>query len=126
MDPAFHAMNGVTGASTVMRATLQWLTTSMPGTTALYVNSDWGTRNLDFLSSVGAFSSVALTSSTITITGATHPIMTGSTSASLSGWSASAHSTVTFPTTFTGLATAPTTTGGTGIVAAVNDSPCTP
>jgi hypothetical protein len=125
LDPGFHAAAGTVGATTFLKATLSWLATGPVGTTALYVNSDWGVRNLDFLSTVGAFTSTGLTQNTITITDATHPIMTGSTSASLSGWGASSHSTVTFPTTFTGLATAPTT-GGTGVVAAVNAVTCTP
>jgi len=130
LDPAYHADKAVAGAITYQKAVLSWLTTGAPSTTSLYVNSDWGVRKLDFMSPFGTLSSSAATSNTITITLGTHPTMVGSTSASLSAWGTSAHSFVTFPTTFTATATGTSSGSGTtttGTVAAVKDGPaCTP
>jgi len=126
IDPAYHANAGTTGAVTFLKASLQWLANGPPSTTALYVNSDWGIRSFDFLSPFGAFSSSYHSVEAVTITSTTHPVMTGSTSASLSNWGVSTHSYVTIPTTFTELATASTSSGEKGTVVAVKDNPCTP
>ena len=130
MDPAYHAMKGTTGASMVLRSTLRWLTTSTPGTTALYVNSDWGTRNLDFLGSFGTFaSSTDMYTDTINVTVSTHPILLGSTDATLSSWGSSAHSFITAPSGFITIAsgTDTFTTTTKGPVITVRDAgACTP
>ena len=133
MDPAYHAGLGTTsaaGATTFLKATLQWVSGGPPGTTSLYVSSDWATRKLDFLSPIGVFSSDSTATSTVTITVASHPVMLGSTSSSLSGWSSSAHSFLrTYPTSFTSIATATDTftTTTTGPVELVRDNPaCVP
>ena len=125
LDPGFHAVRGTTGATTFAKASLQWLSTSAPKTTSLYVNSDWGVRKLDFLSPFGAFSSSASNYDIVAVTSATHATMTGSTSVSLSNWRASGHSMVTIPASFTEIATGTSTGGGTdvtGTSVAVRDS----
>jgi len=122
LDAAYHAPARA-GAATWLRATMSWLATGPTGSTALFVSSDWGRRNLDFLQPLGLFTSAVLTSDTVTITLTTHPIMTGSTSASLSSWGSSVHSSLTaIPSTFSSIAT---TTGGATVVAP-RDVACTP
>jgi ASPIC/UnbV protein/VCBS repeat protein len=121
LDPAYHASDGHPGAGTYITATLDWLTKGPTGKTALYVSSDWGKRNLDFLSPFGAFSSSAISdANTITITSPSHPTMLGSTSASLSDWHESAHSYLTYPASFSSLATV--TDGITGAVVVARDA----
>jgi hypothetical protein len=105
-DPGYHAAKGTAGAATFLRATLNWLSTGPTGTTALYVTSDGGQRKLDYLGGFGAFGSTGLGTDTVTITVATHPIMLGSTSATLSTWTTSNHSMISFPPSFTAIATA--------------------
>ncbi len=130
IDPGYHAVKGNAGATVFQKASLIWLTTGAPRTTALYVNSDWGNRNLDFLSPLGTFGSKGTSTDAITMVAGTHPMMTGSTSSSLSSWGTSAHSFITVPSTYTTLATG--TVGGgdagtSGIVAAAKDGPpCVP
>jgi len=128
LDPAYHAGLGTTGATTVLKATLAWLSGGPSSSTSLYVASDWGTRKLDFMSYIGAFSSSEVFANTITSVSTTHPVMIGSTSTSLSSWSNSAHSILTFPSGFTSLATASDTfsTPSTGPVVSVRDASCTP
>jgi hypothetical protein len=124
IDPAYHAVL-YPGAETHIIATLEWLAKGPTGKTALYVSSDWGTRNLDFLSFFGAFGSSAFGAfgaNTITITSPSHPIMIGSTSASLSDWDESAHSYLTYPASFSSLAIG-TDGGTTGSVVVARAAP---
>jgi hypothetical protein len=81
----YGGWSDVPGAGTLLNQTLDWLTKGPPGKTALYVSSDWGVRNLDFLSPFGEFSSTAFHADTITITSPSHPIMIGWSSGGLSG-----------------------------------------
>ena len=81
MDPAYQASIGYAGARTYLTATLDWLTKGPDGKTALYVSSDFGRRNLDFLSPFGAFAASPIQADTVTVTSPNHPIMIGSTSA---------------------------------------------
>jgi hypothetical protein len=122
MDAWYHASNGESAAGTYLKASLDWLTKGPVGKTALYVGSDWGTRNLDFLSPFGAFGSSAFTADTIHITSPGHPIMSGSTSASLSGWNQSAHSSLTYPASFSSLATGTDFNFITGTVVVARDT----
>jgi len=123
LDPGGHTTS--TGAITLMKATFSWLAGGPTGGTSLYVTTDWASRALDFLSWFGAFSSTSAYSNSVTITNTTHPMMYGSTSASLSSWSTSVHSFITYPTGFTSIATA-YDTGMTGSVAVVRDAACMP
>ena len=111
LDPGFHATDPTaprTGAQTLLRAELAWLAAGVG--TGLYVSSDWGVRSMDYLGSVGTFSSSAASAlgapaDAVTIVVPTHPILAGSTSASLSGWTTAAHSYFpTYPAAFTRLA----------------------
>ena len=122
LDPSWHAGKGTAGAVTFQKAALQWLATGPTGSTALYVNSDWAVRKLDFLGPFGAFSSSPGSSDKITITKTTDPIMTGSTDSSLSGWGASGHSLITFPAGFVGVADGTTNSGTVGTVAITRDA----
>jgi len=126
LDPAFHASKGTAGAITFQKASLAWLATGGAGQTTLFVNTDWGNRKLDFLSPFGAFSSTSQASDKIVISKTTHPIMIGSTDATLSNWYGSAHSFVTFPSPFTSLANGTDTAGAKGEVVVVRDYACVP
>jgi dienelactone hydrolase len=121
MDPAFHASVDQPGAGTFITATLDWLTKGPVGKTALYVASDWGRRNLDFLSPFGVLNSTAFDADIITIASPGHQIMIGSTSGSLSGWNYSAHSYLGYSGSFSSLATG--THGVTGSVVIARDAP---
>jgi hypothetical protein len=101
LDPGYHAH---VEAGTFLTTTMDWLTKGPSGKTALYVSSDWGRRNLDFLLPFGAFSSSEVHADGITITSPNHPVMIGSTSTSLSYWEISAHSYLTYPASFSSLA----------------------
>ena len=104
LDSGFHASQWHhPGAATFLTTTLDWLTKGPLGNTALYVTSDWGRRNLDFLSPFGAFGS-SEAQDDVTITSPSHQIMFGSTSDSLSYWEVSAHSYLTYPASFSSLA----------------------
>jgi hypothetical protein len=120
LDPGFHAYEDVPGARTYIAATLDWLTKG--GKTALYVSSEWGVRNLDFLSPFGAFAASPAQADSITITSPSHPIMSGSTSASLSWWSSSAHSFITYPASFSSFATGTDLSTNSGSVVVARDT----
>jgi hypothetical protein len=83
-------------------AIYKWLTSGRG--TALYVGGDCGSRSLDFLASLGSFSSVGTSGQTqVEVTEATHPAMVGTTNTMLSGyWYSGA--TLTAPSTFDTLA----------------------
>ena len=132
-DPAYHASlsSGASpGAAVLLKATLTWLSTSAPKTTSLYVSPDWGTRNLDFMGYFGTWTSTYEAMETITILDASHPVLIGSTDATLSNWSNSAHEKITFPAGFTAVANgsdAFTPGDVPGAVAVVRDGPtCSP
>jgi len=130
-DLGYHATMGSSGgmdvgAETLGKATFAWLARGPVGKTSLYVTSDSGSRNLAFLSSLGTFSSNAFTGDSVSVTDSTHPTMIGSTSASLSNWTVSYHSTIpTYPSTYKTVARG-TTTSNTGPVMVVHDDPCNP
>jgi hypothetical protein len=128
MDIGYHASpTGMDpGAATIGRATFSWLAQGPAGKTALYVTTDSGSRSLNFLSPLGAFSSNNFTGESISVTNSAHPVMIGSTSASLSNWSVSYHSTITgFPSTYSSIASG-TSSLNNGPVVVVHDEACTP
>jgi hypothetical protein len=89
-DPVFHAGTGKPGAAVWAKAALAWAA-SGPGT-GLYVAADCGNRGLDFLHQFSAvFHSIPGSGDTVTILDTTHPVMAGSTNASLSSWGQSFH-----------------------------------
>jgi hypothetical protein len=108
-----------------MRATFSWLSGGPSGGTALYVTSDWASRSLDYLGYFGAFSSTSQYTNTVSVTNSTHPIMLGSSSASLSSWATSVHSFIKFPSGFSSVANG-LDTGASGSVAVVRDAACSP
>jgi hypothetical protein len=122
MDPGFHASVDQPGAGTLLASTLDWLTKGPVGKTALFVSSDWGRRNLDFLSPFGAFNSTAVEAEYITITNPNHPTMNGSTDTSLSWWEISAHSFLTYPASFSSLATGTNYDSSTGSVVVAREA----
>jgi hypothetical protein len=131
-DPAYHASlsGGPVGAAVFLKATLSWLSTGAPKTTSLYVSPDWGSRNLDYLGYFGTWTSTYEAMETIHVLVATHPILIGSTDATLSNWSNSAHEKITFPAGFTAVSQgsdAFTPGDVPGAVAVVRDGPaCSP
>jgi len=65
------------------------------------VTSDWGTRSYDYLGPFGAWASTSSNANAVTVVDAASPTMTGSTSASLSGWGNTYHCFITtFPASF--------------------------
>lgn len=106
------------GAGVFLRATLAWVAAGAG--TGLYVSSSMA-QGLGFLSGVGSFSSVSASGETVSIV-ASHPILVGSSAASLSNWSVSYHSTISaFPSDYTRLVQ---TTAGSTLVIARNSTIC--
>jgi hypothetical protein len=122
LDPGFHAALGNVGATTFTKACFSWLAGGPVGGTSLYVNTDWGVRNFDYLSPIAAFTSTGGGTNAITIAAATHPIVIGSTSASLSNWGQSSHAYTNLPAGFTDVADE--TADATHRVAVARDTAC--
>jgi hypothetical protein len=89
------------------RAAFAWLTSGTG--TGLYVGSDCGVRQLDFLSTIGSFSSAGTANYTTVVTSPFHPVMLGITGASL-GYYSSGKSTIRVPSGFEVLAVQPQST----------------
>jgi hypothetical protein len=126
-DPGYHAKFGTAGAITFLRATLKWLGGGPTGSTSLYVTSD-GSRALDFMGAIGTISSSVQNTDIVTVTSPSHPIMIGSSSASMSSWTISNHTAISAPSPFVTVETATVTTGSTlpSIVVREATSACTP
>ena len=69
------------------------------------VSTDFGRRMLDYLSPFGTFVSTATSADGVSITTPAHPVLVGSTDATLSSWMVSVHSFFAVPLGFTLLAT---------------------
>ncbi len=106
-DPVTHSSTA--GAAVFLRAALSWAAGG-PGTGLyVYVGCTATTRNLDFMTSFGAFASDSTTNNTVTVVAPTHGSMLGSTSSSLSGWSSSAHGDINvYPSSFSVVVADPT------------------
>jgi len=105
IDAGFHTAHSENpeAAQTYLRATLSWLTQG--GGTALYVSSI--ARDYDYLSDLGAFTSISDEGDAVTLDEPSHPIFTGSTAASLSNWVMTYHrSTMAMPSGFVRVASA--------------------
>ena len=117
LDAGFHVTRtdgtpASPGAGVFLRATLAWVAAGAG--TGLYVSSTMA-ESFAFLSRVGSFTSTNASGDAVTIV-ASHPILVGSTSASLSNWSVSYHNTIAaFPLDYTRLAQ--TSSGATLVVA---------
>ena len=131
--PGTKAADGIAGAQGFLKAAMTWLTTGPTGTTALYVASDWGTRNLDYLSSFGLFGESTANGDDVRVGATTHPMMAASTDATLSGWHSSVRTLFsTFPSGFVPLAkglggpAGSTPPPASGLVVLAKDAACTP
>jgi hypothetical protein len=104
MPAGTKARDGVTGAVILMKQTMFWLAHGPASTTALYVATDWGARNLDYLGTFGLFSESVASGDVATPVVPSHPMLSGSTDTSLSGWSLSVRAILTsYPGSFTSI-----------------------
>jgi hypothetical protein len=133
LDPVAHS--GTVGAPVYLKASLAW-TAGGPGT-GLYVGPDYGSVKYNFLSVFGTWTELGQTApdnyagDTAHIVLTSHPTMTGSTDASLTGWSYTFHGGLTsIPSSFVTVAQGTATpTGGTSkttTIVAAKDAACAP
>ena len=94
---------GSTTATQFYNNAVNWA--SSGGSTGAFFSSDWGRRNLDYLSPMGSFSSTQSHGDTVYITDTSHPVMSGFSTSSMNNWGNTHHSYISgYPSDFTVIA----------------------